>query len=82
MLHYYYWKIGINCFIEEILDVIFKINCPMEGQQKEIQYPGWDKDTTGKGLWNGKDNEVPWGDRDVWGNIEMTGDEEAVKNVL
>ena len=46
---------------------------PMEGQQKEIQYPGWHKDTTGKWLWSGENNEVPWGDNDVWGNIEMTG---------
>ena len=30
-------------------------------------------DTTGKGLWSGEDNEVPWGDRDVWGNIKTTG---------
>ena len=42
----------------------------MEGQQKEIQYPGWHKDTTGKGLWCGEDNEVPWEDMDVWGNIK------------
>ena len=31
----------------------------MEGQQKEIQYPGWHKDNTGKGLWSGEDDEVP-----------------------
>ena len=31
---------------------------PIEGQQKKIQYPGWNKETTGKGLWNRKDNEV------------------------
>ena len=29
----------------------------MEEQQKETQYPGWHKDTTGKGLWSKKDNE-------------------------
>ena len=28
----------------------------LEGQQKEIQYPGWHKDTTGKGLWSVEDN--------------------------
>ena len=38
----------------------------MEGQQKEIQYPGWHKDTNGKGLWNKEDKKVPWG------NIEVT----------
>ena len=32
---------------------------PMEEQQKEIQYPGWYKDTTRKVLWGGEDNEVP-----------------------
>ena len=41
------------------------------GQQKEIQYPGWNMDTTGKRLWSEQDNEVPWGDRVVWGYIEM-----------
>ena len=34
---------------------------PMEGQEKEIQYPGWHKDTTQKGLWIGED-EVLLGD--------------------
>ena len=29
---------------------------PMVGQQKEMQYPGWYKDTTGKGLWSGDDD--------------------------
>ena len=58
---------------------------PMEGQQKEIQYPGWHKDTTRKGLWSGKDDEVLLGDRDVWGNIKMTGDwrdQQASSSVL
>ena len=45
----------------------------MKGQRKETQYPGWHKDTTRKGLWGGEDNEVPSGDMDVWGNIEITG---------
>ena len=57
----------------------------MEGQQKETQYPGWNKDTTRKGLWSGEDNEVSRGDRDVWGNIEMTGDwrdQQAINSVL
>ena len=31
---------------------------PMEEQQKEIQYPGWHKDTTGKELWSGENDEV------------------------
>ena len=35
---------------------------PREGQQSEIQYPGWNKDTTGKGLWCGEDNNISWGD--------------------
>ena len=30
---------------------------PMEGQQKETQYPGWYKDTTGEGLWSGEDDK-------------------------
>ena len=46
---------------------------PMERQQKEPQYPGWHKNTTKKGMWNEDDNEVPWGDKDVRGNIEITG---------
>ena len=57
----------------------------MEGQQKESQYPGWHKDTTRKGLWIGEDDEVPLGDRDVLGNIEMTGvwwDQPAESSVL
>ena len=32
---------------------------PIERQQKETQYSGWHNDTTGEGLWSGKDNEVP-----------------------
>ena len=44
----------------------------MEGQQKEIQYPGWHKDTAGKELWSGEDNGVPKGDREVWGNMKTT----------
>ena len=32
---------------------------PMEGQQKEIQYPGWHKDTTGRGFESGEYDEVP-----------------------
>ena len=31
----------------------------MERQQKEIQYPGWLKDTTRKGMWSGEDGDVP-----------------------
>ena len=42
---------------------------PIEEQQKEIQYPGWHKDTIGKGLWSGEDDEVPYGDKDIWGNM-------------
>ena len=58
---------------------------PIERQQKEIQYPGWHKSTTRKGLWSGKDYEVPLGDRDIWGNVEMTGgwwDQQAISSVL
>ena len=43
----------------------------MEGQQKETQYPRWHKDTTGKGLWSGEDNEFLQGNEDVRGNIEL-----------
>ena len=42
---------------------------PMEGQQKKIQYPGWHKDTTRKGLWSEADDEISQGDRKVRGNI-------------
>ena len=42
---------------------------PMEGQQKEIQYPGWHKGTTGKELWSGENDEVSYGNR-CWGNIK------------
>ena len=45
----------------------------MEGQQKEAQYAGWHKEITRKWFWSGQDDEVPKGDRDIWGNIEMTG---------
>ena len=38
---------------------------PMEGQQKKTHYPGWDKNTTRKGLWSGEDYQVPEGDRDA-----------------
>ena len=31
----------------------------IERQQKETQYPGWYKDTKGKELWSGEDDEVP-----------------------
>ena len=31
---------------------------PMEGQQKKIEYPGWHKNTTGKKLWSGENDEV------------------------
>ena len=24
-------------------------------------------------MWCGEDDDVPYGDRDIWGNIEMTG---------
>ena len=57
---------------------------PMKRQQKEIQYPGWHKDTTGIGLWSVEDNEVPWGDRDVWWNIEIKGgwrNQQAISSV-
>ena len=30
----------------------------MEGQQKETQYLGWNKDTTGKVLWSEEEDEV------------------------
>ena len=46
---------------------------PIIGQQKQTQYPGRHKDTSGKWLWSGEDNEIPCGDRDVRGNIELTG---------
>ena len=42
----------------------------MEGQEKEIQYPGWHRDTTGKELWSGENDEVSEGNGDVWGNIK------------
>ena len=29
----------------------------MEGQQKEIQYPRWPKDTTSKKFWSGENDE-------------------------
>ena len=35
-----------------------------------IQYPGWLKDTTGKELWSGENDEVSKENRDVWGNIK------------
>ena len=38
---------------------------PVEGQQKKIQYPRYHKGTARKGFWNGEDNEVPWGNRDI-----------------
>ena len=44
----------------------------MEEQQRKIQYPEWHKNTTGKGLWSVEDDEFPYGDRDIWRNIEMT----------
>ena len=44
---------------------------PIEGQQKETQYPGWHKDTTGKGLWSVEDNDVSYGNKDFWGNIDL-----------
>ena len=43
---------------------------PMEGQQKEIKYPGWHNGTTGKELWSGENDEVFEGNRDVWGDIK------------
>ena len=42
---------------------------PMDGQQKETQYPEWHKDTTGKRLWGGENNEDPQGNKDNRGNI-------------
>ena len=42
----------------------------MEGQQKET-ISRWHKDTTGKELWSREDDDVPLGDGDFWGNIEM-----------
>ena len=42
---------------------------PMEGQQKEIQYPGWYKDNTWKKLWSAENDKVSYGNKDVWGNI-------------
>ena len=42
----------------------------MDGQQKEIQYPGWHKDTTGKELWSVENDEVSLENRDVWENIK------------
>ena len=41
----------------------------MEGHQKKIQCPERYKNATGKEKWNGKDNEVSWGDRGIWRNI-------------
>ena len=43
----------------------------MEGQPNEVQYPGWHMDTTRKGLWDGEDNEVPEGNRNVGENIDL-----------
>ena len=42
----------------------------MEEQQKDIQYPGWYRNTTVKELWSGENHEVSEGNRDVWGNIK------------
>ena len=58
---------------------------PMEGQPKETQYSGWHMDTTKKGLWGRKDDEVPLENRDVCENIEMIGDwrdQQAESSVL
>ena len=41
----------------------------MEGQQKEIQNPGWHKDTTGKKFCSRENDEVSY-KKDVWGNIK------------
>ena len=57
----------INIFCRKISNYL------LVGQQKEIQYVGWHEDTTRNVLWSGEDDEVSWGDRVVWGNIEMTG---------
>ena len=64
---------------------MLKILPTMEEQQKQIEHPGWHKDVAGKGLWSREDNEVPCGDRDIWGNIEMTGcwrDQQAPNSVI
>ena len=44
--------------------------CLQDGQQKEIQYPGWHKNTTGKELCSGENDEDSKGNRDVWGNVK------------
>ena len=46
----------------------------LEGQQKEIQYPGWHRDTTGKELWSGENENnsfFVWGDI-KWGIADKT----------
>ena len=57
----------------------------IERQQKKTQYPGWHQDTLKKRLWIGKGDEVPLGDKDVWGNIEIEEgwrDQQASSSVL
>ena len=41
----------------------------MRETRKKYQYPEWYENTTGKGLWSGKDNEVSQRNRYVWRNI-------------
>ena len=49
-------------------------DCPQwRDSRKKYNIQGWHKDPTGKGLWNGEDDEVPYGVSDIWGNIQMTG---------
>ena len=47
-----------------------RLHCAMEGQQKEIQYPGWHRNTNWKEFWSGESDEVSEGNRDVRGNIK------------
>ena len=42
---------------------------PMVWHQKEVQYPGWHKGTTGKELWSGENDEF-LKETDVYGNIK------------
>ena len=45
---------------------------------KETQYPGWYKDTIGKGLWSGEDKEVAQGNIDLTNNWEDQYTESSV----
>ena len=54
----------------------------MEGQQKEIQYPGWHRETNGKEFWSGENEEVSLGNKDVQGIADKISMERAVSSLL